>query len=746
MVDTLDALSGITGPLPTAPIVTRSSMTAFGHAKAKGRFMGRNWIGIKARASRGLITSSILAASMIGLASTQTGAAPLTSVTNLSVSPTSTVAGVTTNWSIDFTTSSFGTIALGDTVSVELPTGTGFGSFEGGTIIDTTTGNWVSYGDCANSSGTTVTCTMDEPYPANPGDDLSVVLTDVTNPATAGSATTSVWTSSDTQPATQSVTFTAPHAVADLSVTPTSRVAGATTNWTIGFTTSSTGAMAPGGTVTVKLPRGTTFGSFEGGTITDVISDCANSNGTTVTCTLNDGAIVSAGEGLSIVLTDVTNPATAGSATTTVWTSSDTRRVKRSLTFSAPHAVKHLSVILTSTAASATTNWTIDFTTSSTGAMVNGGTLTLNLPAGTTFGSFVGGRVTDTATGNIESNDCANSSGTTVTCPLESNDNSVVNAGDMVSVLLPGVTNPTSAGTAATTVWTSSDPLVATQSVTLTQPQAVANLSVTPTSTAVGATASWRIDFTTSSTGALTTGGVFLTAGSLTVNLPTGTTFGPQGGVSMTDTTTGNGIFCTTSGITIKCLLSPGQVVNADDVVSVVLTDVINPMVTGSATTTVSTTSDTLVATQSVTLTTPQAVTNLSVLPTSKAAGRTTNWRIGLTTSSTGAMAYPGGTVSVTLPTGTTFGSFDGGTVTDTTTGKKVSGNRSNGPCTSTSGTTVTCTLKGGYAVNAGDVLSVLLTNVTNPTLTGSALTSVSTSSDTKSATKSVKIKATSGP
>ena len=90
------------------------------------------------------------------------------------------------------------------------------------------------------------------------------------------------------------------------------------------------------------------------------------------------------------------------------------------------------------------------------------------------------------------------------------------------------------------------------------------------------------------------------------------------------------------------------------------LTDVTNPTATGSATTTVSTSADTKTATKSVTLTAAQAVANLSVSPSSTAASATTDWTVGFTTSSSGAPPYPGSTVTVTLPTGTTFGSYEG--------------------------------------------------------------------------------------
>ena len=693
------------------------------------RTNARKATGLRATLFRILACSSVLAAALTGLAASEASAGPPTSVSNVSVSPTSTAAGATTNWTIGFTTSSTGALAYpGASVTVALPAGVSLGSFQGGSVTDTTTGNPLS-NSC--SGGTTMTCSFDYGYSANAGDVLSVVLTDVTNPTSTGSVSTTVSTSSDTQGVSKSVTITAAKAVSNVSVSPTSTAAGATTNWTIGFTTSTTGALAyPGASLTVALPSGATFGSFQGGSVTDTTTGNPLSNscsgGTTMTCSFDYGYSANAGDVLSVVLTDVTNPTSTGPASTTVSTSSDTVGSSKSFTVTAAKSVSTVSVSPTSTAVGATTNWKIGFTTSSTGALAYpGASVNLTLPAGTTFGAYEGGTVTDTTTGNPLSNNCNNTSGTTMVCTF--NYGYSANAGDVLSVALTDVTNPTSTGSVSTSVSTSSDTLVASKSITLTAAQAVSNLSVSATSTVAGATTNWTIGFTTSSTGALAYPGA-----SVNVTLPAGTTFGAYEGGTVTDTTTGNPLSnnCNnTSGTTMVCTFNYGNPAHAGDVLSVALIDVTNPTSTGSANTTVSTSSDTVASSMSITITAAQAVSAVSVSPTSTAAGATTNWTIGFTTSSTGALAYPGASVNLTLPAGTTFGAYEGGTVTDTTTGNPLSNN-----CNNTSGTTMVCTFNYGYSANAGDVLSVALTDVTNPTSTGSVSTSVSTSSDTLAA------------
>jgi hypothetical protein len=117
-------------------------------------------------------------------------------------------------------------------------------------------------------------------------------------------------------------------------------------------------------------------------------------------------------------------------------------------------------------------------------------------------------------------------------------------------------------------------------------------------------------------------------------------------------------------------------------------------------------------------------------------AGAITTWTIGFTTSSSGDLeGTAGSTITVTLPAGTSMGSFTGGDVADSTTDQTV-GSR----CTVTGGTTVSCAIYDGASIRAGDVVSVSLNGVTNLTTTGPVTVSVSTSSDTKSATASTTI------
>ena len=89
----------------------------------------------------------------------------------------------------------------------------------------------------------------------------------------------------------------------------------------------------------------------------------------------------------------------------------------------------------------------------------------------------------------------------------------------------------------------------------------------------------------------------------------------------------------------------------------------------------------------------PTSVTSLSATASSSAAGALSTWTVGFTTSSSGALeGSAGSTITVTLPTGTTLGSFTGGPVTDVTTDQTVGYPMARlYPCSVVSGTTLTC-------------------------------------------------------
>jgi len=562
------------------------------------------------RWTRLLVCVSTLALLLTGFTATEASAGSPTSLTGLAATLTSSASGAVGNWTVGFTVSATGGLPGNNssTVSMTLPAGSSPGSLSSDVVTDTTTGQSVSYGYCGNPSGTTVTCNLDEGNAVNDGDTLSVVLYGVTNPATTGSVTFSASTSADTQPASASVTLTAAQAVTGVTATETSTAAGAQVAWTVGFTASSTGALegTANSAVTVTLPAGTTFASYNGGYMTDTTTGngldygCTVAGGTSLTCYVFLGQTVNPGDTVSIVIRVVTNPSTTGARTVQVRTSSDLSG-STAAPITADQAITGVSVELVSTAANAETTWTVGFTTSSTGALdsVADSTVTLVLPAGTSFPADNYSQIDDTTTGQLVSSyACTPVSGSTVACPITPYN--IVHAGDTLSVLLRGVVNTSTTGPTTVSVSTTSDLPSSTGPLTITPAQSVSGLTVTPSSTEAGVTTNWSFGFTASSTGAFAPyiGHVMLT-------LPPGTTFGSFSGGWLTDTTANIATYnCSVaSGTTVSCLVyfPPGSA--AGDAFTVVLDGVTNPLTTGPTTVSVVTTVDTKAKTAPVTIT-----------------------------------------------------------------------------------------------------------------------------------------------
>jgi hypothetical protein len=532
----------------------------------------------------------------------------------------------------------------------------------------------------------------------------------------------------------------APTSVTGLAATLTSAASGATGNWTVGFTASASGGLpGNGSTVSVTLPAGSSVGSLSNDFVTDTTTGqnenygCANPSGTTVTCTFDYGNVVNAGDTVSVALYGVTNPATTGPVSFSASTSADTQPASASVTLLAAHPVTGLTATETSTAVGAQVAWTVGFTASSTGTLVGsaGSTVTVTLPAGTTFGSYNGGYLTDTTTGDYLDYGCTLAGGTSLTCPVFLSE--TVNPGDTVSIVIRVVTNPSTTGARTVQVRTSSDLSASTPAPT-TADQAVTGVSVSMVSTAADAETTWAVGFTTSSTGGLDS----VADSTITLVLPAGTSFSSNNYSQVDDTTTNqlvSSYVCTpVTGSTVACPITPYNIVHAGDTLSVLLRAVVNPPTAGPTTVAVSTTSDLPSSTGPLTITPAQSVTGLTVTPSSTKAGVTTNWSFGFNASSTGAFAPYIGHVMLTLPPGTTFGSFSGGWLTDTTT------NESTYNCSVASGTTVSCLVAFPPGSAAGDAFTVVLDGVTNPLTTGPTTVSVATSVDTKAATAPVTI------
>ena len=237
------------------------------------------------------------------------------SVTGVSVSASSRVAGTSSNYFVTFK------------VSVPIPTGgsiflseavgqTDFGAVTGIEVSDITE-SWhlVSTGSTLANGLAKVPLSR----AVNSGDSLAVFVVGVTNPRAGTVNDFAVWTSFDTVPADAPPYTIGASAGVNVSVSPSS--AGSLATYVISDLHASAAMSAGSSAISLDAPTGTTFPSSPAeysvqdpttpsgsGTVTAAVT-----GGGTNDVTLKVPGDISAGDGLTVTILDVINPSTASS-------------------------------------------------------------------------------------------------------------------------------------------------------------------------------------------------------------------------------------------------------------------------------------------------------------------------------------------------------------------------------------------------------------------------------------------------
>ncbi len=184
------------------------------------------------------------------LANPLTFTAPTTSVSNVTLKPSSATPDASSTWTVGFTASSG--LSVGQAVYLDAPVGTVFSSTYSDYTINGSVASAV-YGGQHDVSLVIGSGTL----PVPTGGSVTVVARHTTNPA-AGTFDFSVFTSLDQTPVStpHPVSFEAP-AVGKVIFTPGSLVGGASTTWTVSFTATS--GLTVGDAVYLYAPTGTIF-------------------------------------------------------------------------------------------------------------------------------------------------------------------------------------------------------------------------------------------------------------------------------------------------------------------------------------------------------------------------------------------------------------------------------------------------------------------------------------------------------
>src|SRR3954471_17816497 len=379
----------------------------------------------------------------------------------VSIANPSDAAGARTIYAIGFTTSSTGALSYdaNSQITLTFPAGTGFSPGYDDSSIAV---GGVEVGTCGSASGNTITCFIGFNKAIAASTAVTVTLNGITNPG-PGPQSLSVATPSDPAAQPGSYTVGAVHNVSPptVSIANPTGAAGARTIYTLGFTTSPSGAMSyeANSQITLTFPAGTGFspgyddssvvvGGVEVGT-------CGGASATTVTCFVGFNRTIAANAAVTVILNGLTNAA-QGARSVAVSTTSDPAPQPASYTVGPAHPITNLGVQVGTAAASTPTRYTITFDASPTGALSYSANSEIRLafPAGTTFGAaYTDGGV---FVGGTRVGDCGGASGTTLTCYPRSGQ--AIPAGAAVRVTLTNITNPANGPPWTLSASTTSDP------------------------------------------------------------------------------------------------------------------------------------------------------------------------------------------------------------------------------------------------------------------------------------------------
>ncbi len=414
------------------------------------------------------------------------------SLSNLTVamSSPSAAAGALTTYKVGFKASSTGGLSgeAGSTIKVVFPAGTVLTNLTGSVSVGAT-----QIGFCDSATGTTATCQFYSSS-SSAGSATVALAVNVVNPTTVGSYSVKVSTSSDLPVVTSpNYSVTAAQSLTSLTVANAapSSAARALTTYAIGFKASSTGGLSgeAGSTIKVVFPAGTVLTNLTGSVSVGAtqIGFCDSATGTTATCQLYSASNAAASANLKLAM-NLVNPSTVGSTyTVKVSTSSDLTVVTSPrYSVTAAKSVSSASVVPNSTLPGATgVSYALSVKTSATGALSGetGSKITLVFPAGTGFTGFANNGTVKV--GATQVGFCDSVTGTTMTCGLYSAD--AVGAGATMAINVPGLKNPTTAGTYTMKVSTTSDATVKPSAYCIVAAGVPCIASVTPGTGAIGA-------------------------------------------------------------------------------------------------------------------------------------------------------------------------------------------------------------------------------------------------------------------
>jgi hypothetical protein len=513
---------------------------------------------------------------------TYTIGSPSGGVTNVTVSPSGAATDSSTNFTVSFTVSPALSGSGSDWVS--LVPSTALGStpsnidLVGSSCIQAGT-NGGAYSATGITVDLTSSCTLASGTKAE-------VDFQAQAPASTGTFTFAVTTSKNSTSASSNSVTVSP---AGPVLTAVSYAFGANTSYTMndipvaglsanGTALTLTAAATHGAGTIAFLNSGSGGAGYSvaytpsGGSATSDTVTNASAAGATVTLTL--GTALVTGDTITVTATGTNPPSSVTSEADDIAVQPGNGTVETTNSIDFGGSVSNINVAPSSTVAGATATYTVNFKAAD--AVSAGGYIYLTENTGpTNFSSVIGIEVIDTtqnwhfvATGATLSSGSAN-------IPLSNS----ISAGDSITVILAGVTNPSSAGTISDfTVATTGDPVSADAPAYTLGANASPGVVVTVNPTTAGQIATYTISNIHASAS--------LAGGSSTIQLaaPSGTVFPNNPSFfSISDATTASGSGTVTAALsgggTNVVTFTVPNTINSGDAFTIEVADVLNPNV-----------------------------------------------------------------------------------------------------------------------------------------------------------------------
>ena len=301
--------------------------------------------------------------------------------------------------------------------------------------------------------------------------------------------------------------------VSNLTVSATPQLVGADARYTIGFKTSASGALtANSDTISIQFPTGTTlpasiapsYITVNGVPCTSNIAIVQNSLTITLTVPLN----ISYNTNVTVIISElalIKNPSSAGNYEVILWTSKDTTHKTSTYYSITASSITKPTVAVSPSTVQSEAQYTISFRTSTSGALTaNQDTIVITFPSSTYVPANINAnyvKVNGTVCSTVSYG--PGSFQVTVTTPVY-----VANNSNVTVIFLPGagIKNPTATGNYTLKVHTSKDPADVESNSYSIGSSKVRNVSVVVTPNVAGTPATYIVQFTAGSAGALSSG------------------------------------------------------------------------------------------------------------------------------------------------------------------------------------------------------------------------------------------------